>query len=75
MRLPWVKNEASPREKEKVMRKTIGPAIKAKAVLAALKGEKTIAELSSEYEIHQGLKYRTPAEVYTGISRQLTWCA
>ena len=57
------------------MRKTIGPAIKAKAALAALKGEKTIAELSSEYEIHQGLKYRTPAEVYTGISRQLTWCA
>jgi len=52
MRLPWVKNEASPREKEKVMRKTIGPAIKAKAALAALKGEKTIAELSSEYEIH-----------------------
>ena len=34
------------------MRKTIGPAIKAKAALAALKGEKTIAELSSEYEIH-----------------------
>lgn len=34
------------------MRKTFGPAMKAKIALAALKGDKTIAQLSSEYEIH-----------------------
>ncbi len=34
------------------MRKAFGPAIKAKVALAALKGDKTIAELSSEYEVH-----------------------
>lgn len=34
------------------MRKTFGPAMKAKVALSALKGDKTIAELSSEYEVH-----------------------
>ena len=34
------------------MRKTFGSAMKAKVALAALKGDKTIAELSSEYEVH-----------------------
>lgn len=34
------------------MRKTFGPAMKAKVALSALKGDKTMAELSSEYEIH-----------------------
>lgn len=34
------------------MRKTFGPAMKAKVALGALKGDKTMAELSSEYEIH-----------------------
>lgn len=34
------------------MRKTFGPALKAKVALAALKGDKTMAELSSEYEVH-----------------------
>lgn len=34
------------------MRKSFGPAVKAKVALAALKGDKTIAELSSEYEVH-----------------------
>lgn len=34
------------------MRKSFGPALKAKVALAALKGDKTMAELSSEYEVH-----------------------
>lgn len=34
------------------MRKTFGPAMKAKIALAALKGDKTVAQLSSEYEVH-----------------------
>lgn len=34
------------------MRKTIGSAIKAKVALAALKGDKTMGELSSEFEVH-----------------------
>jgi len=34
------------------MRKTFGPALKAKVALAVLKGDKTMAELSSEYEVH-----------------------
>lgn len=36
------------------MRKSFGPALKAKVALAALKGDKTMAELSSEYEVHPG---------------------
>ena len=32
------------------MRKAFGPAIKAKVALAALKGDKTVAELSAQYE-------------------------
>jgi len=38
-------------------------------------GLKTYFEFYNNERLHQGLKYRTPAEVYTGISRQLTWCA
>lgn len=34
------------------MRKTFGPAMKAKVALAALKGDKTMAEISSAYEVH-----------------------
>lgn len=34
------------------MRKTFSSAMKAKVALAALKGDKTMAELSSEYEVH-----------------------
>lgn len=34
------------------MRKTFGPAMKAKIALAALKGDKTVAQLASEYEVH-----------------------
>ncbi|MBQ9405864.1 MAG: transposase [Desulfovibrio sp.] len=36
-------------------RRTHAPAFKAKVALAALSGNKTIAELSSEYGIHQTL--------------------
>lgn len=34
------------------MRKTFGSAMKAKVALAALKGDKTMAELATEYEVH-----------------------
>ena len=39
-------------------RKNHAPAFKAKVVLAALCGEKTIAELSSEFGVHQTLIYK-----------------
>lgn len=34
------------------MRKVFGPAMKARVALAALKGDKTMAELAAEYEVH-----------------------
>ena len=34
------------------MRKRIDPALKARVALEALKGEKTLAQLSSEYGVH-----------------------
>lgn len=34
------------------MRRRFSPAMKAKIALAALKGDKTMAELASEYEVH-----------------------
>jgi transposase-like protein len=34
-------------------RRTHAPNFKAKVALAALKGDKTLAELSSEFEVHQ----------------------
>ena len=33
-------------------RQTHGPAVKAKVILAALKGEKTFAELAQHYDVH-----------------------
>ena len=36
-------------------RKNHAPAFKARAALAALSGDKTIAELSSEFGVHQAL--------------------
>jgi transposase len=39
-------------------RKNHAPAFKAKVALAALSGEKTIAELSSEFGVHQTLIHR-----------------
>lgn len=34
-------------------RRTHAPSFKAKVALAAIKGDKTLAELSSEFEVHQ----------------------
>ena len=33
-------------------RRTYGPAFKAKVALAAIKGEKTLAELAQQYDVH-----------------------
>ena len=33
-------------------RRTHGPAFKAKVALAAIKGEKTLAELAQQYDVH-----------------------
>jgi len=40
------------------MRKNHAPAFKAKVALATLSGEKTIAELSSEFGVHQTLIHK-----------------
>jgi transposase len=40
------------------MRKNHAPAFKAKVALAALSGEKTIAELSSDFGVHQTLIHK-----------------
>jgi len=37
------------------MRKKVEPAIKAKVALEAFKGEKTIAQISSEYGVHPNI--------------------
>jgi transposase len=54
----------------KTTRRKHSPAFKAKLALEALRGEKTIAELASQYEIHpnQILQWKkTLAEEATGI--------
>ncbi len=50
------------------MRKHHSNAFKAKVALSALKGDKTMAELSSEYEVHAGMITRWRNEVKEGLS-------
>jgi transposase len=49
------------------MRKSYGNDFKAKVALAALKGDKTIAELSSQYEVHANLIARWVREAKEGL--------
>ncbi len=50
------------------MRKHHSSAFKAKVALAALKGDKTMAELSSEYEVHAAMITRWRNEAKEGLS-------
>ncbi len=50
------------------MRKHHSNEFKAKVALAALKGDKTMAELSSEYEVHAAMITRWRSEAKEGLS-------
>jgi transposase-like protein len=50
------------------MRKKFEAGFKAKVALEAFKGEKTMAELSSEYEVHANMISRWKQELLHGIS-------
>lgn len=50
------------------MRKTYSSEFKAKVALAALKGDKTIAELSSQYEVHGGMINRWVRDAKEGLA-------
>lgn len=56
-------------------RRNHSPAFKAKVALAAIKGEKTLAELAEQFDVHanQIASWRTPllegaAEVFDGVT-------
>lgn len=50
------------------MRKTYSSEFKAKVALAALKGDKTVAELSSQYEVHGNMITRWVREAREGLA-------
>ena len=50
------------------MRKSHSSEFKAKVALAALKGDKTVAELSSHYEVHANMITRWVREAKDGLS-------
>ncbi len=50
------------------MRKSHSSEFKAKVALAALKGDKTVAELSSQYEVHANLITRWVREAKEGLA-------
>lgn len=50
------------------MRKSHSSEFKAKVALAALKGDKTIAELSSQYEVHGNMITRWVREAREGLA-------
>lgn len=50
------------------MRKHHSNEFKARVALAALKGDKTMAELSSEYEVHAAMITRWRGEAKEGLS-------
>jgi transposase len=50
------------------MRKSHSSDFKAKVALAALKGDKTVAELSSQYEVHANLITRWVREAKEGLA-------
>lgn len=50
-----------------MMRKKFEPAFKARVALEALKGEKTLAELSSQYGVHSNMITRWKQELLTRL--------
>jgi len=50
------------------MRKTYSSEFKAKVALAALKGDKTVAELSSQYEVHGNMITRWVRDAREGLA-------
>ena len=48
------------------VRRTHNPAFKAKVALAAIKGEKTLAELAQQYDVHPNQITAWKAQVLTG---------
>jgi len=51
-----------------MMRKTFEAGFKAKVAMEALKGEKTLAELSSEYGVHANMISRWKLELLKGAA-------
>lgn len=47
-------------------RREIGPAVKAKVALAALKGDKTMAQLASEFDVHTSQVTAWKKRLYEG---------
>ncbi len=50
------------------MRKTYGNEFRAKVALAALKGDKTLAELSSEFDVHPTMISNWKTEAKEGLA-------
>ena len=49
-------------------RRTHAPAFKAKVALAAIKGEKTLAELAQQYDVHPNQITAWKAQVIGGVA-------
>ena len=49
-------------------RRTHAPAFKAKVALAAIKGEKTLAELAQQYDVHPNQITAWKAQVMDGVA-------
>src|SRR6476646_8864156 len=50
------------------VRRTHAPAFKAKVALAAIKGEKTLAELAQQYDVHPNQITAWKAQVMEGVA-------
>ena len=54
--------------KEGTMRKTYSNILKKRVALAALKGDQTLAELSSRFEVHSSQIHKWKSQVLDGIA-------
>jgi transposase-like protein len=53
------------------VRRTHAPAFKAKVAVAAIKGEKTLAELAQQYDVHPNQITAWKAQVLEGVAGYL----